>query len=245
MRYALNENKRVHAFEAELRKDYLCPDCNGIVRKNEHSRLGIHFRHNRACDYAKRALAHLFVQQTLFEMRPNLKIEYPMKGINRIADLVDLEKKFVYEIQCSPIKKWEVKARNRAYKKLGFTVIWILHDWFYNKKVMSDAEEYLRIKGVYFTSINEKGKGLVYKQQDLVRKNIRYFKARPIPAHIDQKPDPMPQALYDRIKWAFQDYRERLLLIKAFCIPKQVGKVKTHRKAKGRMNRPFKREKFL
>lgn len=245
MRYALKKNKRVHALQAELRKDYFCPTCGGIVRLNVHKRLGTYFRHNRACDYARRELIHLSVQQALFEARPNLRLEYPMPKINRVADLVDLEKKFVYEIQCSPIKKKEVKARNRAYKKLGFTVIWILHDGWFNKKWMSKGEAYMRMRGVYYTSIRENGKGLIYKQIEQVRKLHRYYKSSPIPTTIDFKPPPKPIDLGLKLKWVYEDLKKFLLLMKSLAIPKQEGKVEAYAQAKRRMNRPLKREKFL
>ncbi|MCH9614554.1 MAG: hypothetical protein SP1CHLAM54_14850 [Chlamydiia bacterium] len=221
MRYALNENKRVHVFESDARKKYICPKCRGIVKPTEHSRLGLHYRHNLACDHAKREFIHLVVQERLFKEYPNLQIEYPMKKIGRIADLVDLENRVVFEIQCSPIKKKEVIARNRAYKKLGFTVRWILHDHWFNKHVLGDAEDYLRERGLFYSSMNEKGHGGIYTQRDFVKKKRRLFKAARFPANILIRPVGQPTLLKHRLKWYIEDKKKFYVLVKRLLYPKR------------------------
>lgn len=108
---------------------------------------------------------HKALQAYLKTIYPELQVEYRMTKIHRIADLVDLENKIVYEIQCSPISKQEVIARNKAYKTLGFSVIWMLHDRLFNRKNPTDAEIYLKEKGCYYISMTEGGNVRIYKPQ--------------------------------------------------------------------------------
>lgn len=144
-----------------------------------------------------------------------------MKKIGRVADLADLERRIVYEIQCSPIKEKEVIARIKAYNKLGFTVVWILHDYWFNKHILSDAEKYLRERGVYYSSMNEKGHGMVYSQRDFVKKRRRLFKAPPMPANILVEPIGQPTLLKHRLKWFFEDTKTFYSAVKRLLYPKR------------------------
>jgi len=111
---------------------------------------------------------HKAVQEYLQQaFSPNLKLEHPFPRIKRIADCALLYDKFIFEIQSSPIPLKEVESRIEDYKKEGFSVIWILHDRFFNKKTLSESEFFLRKKHPsFFTNIDPMGQGFIYDQKE-------------------------------------------------------------------------------
>jgi competence protein CoiA len=64
---------------------------------------------------------------------------------------------------------------------LGWSVIWILHDHFYNQFRLKAAEQVLRFFPHYFTNVNQVGEGVVYDQFDLINQGLRIDKMSPLP----------------------------------------------------------------
>lgn len=71
-------------------------------------------------------------------------LEHPFPEIQRIADVVWPAKKWIFEVQCSAITPFEMAARMRDYRSIGYTVIWIFHDHRFNQKTLSSAERYVQ-----------------------------------------------------------------------------------------------------
>ena len=135
---------------------------------------------------------HKVIQKTLADFLRGSVTEYRFPSIRRIADVVFFPKKIIFEVQCSPISIEDVQKRNRDYSSLGFTVIWILHDRIYNKKIATPAELYLRQNLSYYTSMTPFGHGFFYDQLDFFRGVTRIYKG--LPQTINSfYPKPLPR----------------------------------------------------
>jgi competence protein CoiA len=86
----------------------------------------------------------------------------------------------------SPISADEVQKRNRDYSRIGYKVIWILHDRQFNRSRMTAAETHLRHSPHYFTNINAFGKGIFYDQYALVRFKRRIKRSNRFPVRFKQ-----------------------------------------------------------
>lgn len=118
---------------------------------------------------------HFQVQTTIQNiLLPNQTIlECRFPEINRIADLVWPEKKIIFEVQVSPISSEEILARNRDYARIGYRVIWILHDNQFNRFHLTPAEIAIRTSPHYFTNMDAFGKVFFYDQTALIRNKKR------------------------------------------------------------------------
>jgi competence CoiA-like predicted nuclease len=97
-----------------------------------------------------KSLAHQQIQHHLKSLIPSLELEKRLG--NRIADAAWEQRKIVFEVQYSPISLEEAKDRTKAYKSLGYTVVWLLHDREFNQPKPSPGEIYLRKRAIsYFT----------------------------------------------------------------------------------------------
>lgn len=186
----LDEDKVILADDAIKHKNYLCPECFQTIRLKDGLQRRKHFFHlsaNRSCNQHTKDLTHLAVQRAIIAELPKgeSSLEKPFSEINRIADIAWTPKKLIFEIQCSPITLHELKARNRDYESLGYTVIWILHQKNFNKRKLSAAEAYLKGTTIYYTSINSKGAGTIYDQFDIIRGGVRLYKSFPINVRIN------------------------------------------------------------
>lgn len=192
--YALDgENSLVFAPHAIKHRDYFCLECHSIVRRRGGDHRQIHYYHlsNVSCHLSGKSMVHLQVQSHILKLLPTgeAQMEYRFPTINRIADVVWLPQKLVFEIQCSAITAEEVHARNADYKRLGFDVIWILHDNRYNQRRVTAAEKFLELENSiphYFTNIDQEGMGFIYDQFSLVRKGMRHIKLDPLPVEMAQ-----------------------------------------------------------
>lgn len=158
--------------------DYRCVECGGVVRKRGGVHRRDHFYHiapTERCYLSGKSMAHLQVQWAIQQALPagEAELEKRFEKIDRIADIYWESEKIVFEVQCSPISREEVLARNRDYQSMGCEVVWILHDQRYNKRRMTAAEEALSKAPHYFTNIDAGGEGEIYDQISLVRKGMR------------------------------------------------------------------------
>lgn len=176
--YARQEKTYVLAVDAQKHKNYSCPECQGALRVRGGPHRKAHFYHIAGaphCRQAGKSMAHLQTQLFLKQKLEESFLEYPFPSIGRIADVFWKKENTVFEIQCSSLSLSEAQKRCEDYTSLGLKVIWILHDKTFNKKNLSAAEAFLRLKGCFFTNFDDKGRGLIYDQFELVQKNRRLF----------------------------------------------------------------------
>ena len=188
--YALEHSLRpVPAAKAVKQKDYICPECQGKVRLRRGLYKQPHFFHlkkNTRCLQHHKSLPHLQAQMKILSLLPlgQATMEKPFPAIGRIADVAWEEKQIIFEVQYSTISSEEVKERNQDYAKLGYQVVWILHQRRFNKKRMSAAEVFLTHSPHYFTDINEKGEGDIYDRFEVSKSTVRLFRGAPLPIKL-------------------------------------------------------------
>lgn len=212
--YALDQNLNViHAKNAKKHCDYRCLECKSFVRLRGGIHRQNHFYHifqTSSCKQSGKSMEHLQVQLFLQKELEcaDLQLEKRFNEIGRIADAVWLSKKIVFEVQCSPIPLDEVRSRNLDYQKLGYFVIWILHEKNFNQKNVSAAEDFLQPSHHYFTNMDANGLGFIYDQFDLFEKGRRIFSSKPFIIDLKQfmqndfyvKNHPLPSPLLQKIQ---------------------------------------------
>ena len=209
---ARDGEKTVLSIYAQKGRNYTCPLCGSTLRLRGGRHTQLHFFHSNpkvSCKNAIKSAIHLQVQLRLKKIFPNALLEYYFPEITRFADVVVPSKKLIFEVQCSPISLFEVRARQAAYGKTGFQLIWILHEKNFNKRRLSDAEIYLRQCPSYFTNITGQGNGYIYDQFELVTNVKRFYIGKKCSVNLKQsyyfKKDMFancPKSLLDRAqKW--------------------------------------------
>lgn len=163
---------------AQKKCNYTCMECGGLLRLREGEKRQLHFYHltlSPTCRQHSKGENHLQVQLFLQKALPQgeATLEYRFSEVNRIADVVWLPKKVVFEVQCSPLSKEEMLKRMEDYGKCGYQVIWILHDKRYNQWRVSALEKALNGLPYYFTNIDSRGNGFIYDQWEHIEKGIR------------------------------------------------------------------------
>jgi competence protein CoiA len=190
--YALDDKEEIiFASYAKKQSNYFCCECGQIVRLRSGIQRQSHFFHlslSPQCRLSGKSMPHIQAQSHLKNILPQGEcvLEHRFPRINRIADVVWLPKKLVFEIQCSPITPSEILARNRDYLTEGFEVIWVLHDSRYNQQQLSEAEWALRHHSHYFTNMNAEGEGIFYDQLDYVEHNQRKYRLSKLPIDVTQ-----------------------------------------------------------
>lgn len=211
--YALNSQGRIiHARQAVKQMDYFCLECRQNIRLRGGPYRQSHFYHlepTPSCRQSQKGLIHLQLQtyfmQQLSPEDCQLEVRFP--SIQRIADVVWPSQKIIFEIQYSPISGQEVLARNRDYQKMGWQVIWILHDHRYNQTRLSAAEMALRSAPHFFSNMNASGEGILYDQFDICHQGIRIERLPPLPLTIHkQSIQQIPTA-----SWTLKLLKERAL----------------------------------
>jgi len=183
--YGLEKERLVLVTNAEKGTDYRCPECLGQLRVRGGPHRQIHFYHLKRpalCRQHEKTLEHLQTQlriQSILSVGEGI-LEKSFTAIGRIADVAWEKNKIIFEIQCSPISLEEVHNRCRDYEKLGYKLVWILHDRRFNCRKMSAAENYLRSRLCYFTNIDERGDGIIYDQLEELRGSRRFFRGPPL-----------------------------------------------------------------
>lgn len=188
--YAFDQNHHIiFARDALRQQDYFCPECQATLRLRGGLHRQNHFYHLEsvlACRQSGKSIEHLNVQLFFLSTLPKgeCALEKRFPEINRIADVVWMDKKIVFEIQCSPISRAEVSERSQDYQRLGYETVWVLHDKRFNQKRMSSAEDFLQNRLHYFTNINAEGKGILYDQFSQVNKGCRVSRLDPLPIEV-------------------------------------------------------------
>lgn len=184
--YAFDQKQEVISAKTAVKHiNYSCLECKTKVRKREGPYRQPHFYHldpPLSCRQHQKGLIHLQLQAYFLKHLPidDCVLEYRFPTIQRIADVAWLSQKIVFEIQYSPISGQEVIERNQDYAKIGWKVVWILHDHRYNKVRLSLAELVLLQASHFFTNMDEQGKGIIYDQFQICYKGIRKVRLPPI-----------------------------------------------------------------
>lgn len=188
--YALDFRQQlIFAKNAVKHQDYFCLECQSVIRLRGGMHRQNHFYHtqlNRSCRLSGKSMVHIqaqyFIQNLIPQGESALEMRFP--EINRVADVVWVTNRLIFEIQCSSITANEVEARNEDYNSLGYQVVWILHDSRYNQWRMTAAEMILRDRPHYFTNIDLEGKGCVYDQFDVIHKGLRKKVLNPLNVNL-------------------------------------------------------------
>lgn len=177
--YALDADEQLRSARSAFKQsDYYCLECRRVVRLRGGPYRQPHFYHLDPapfCRQHQKGPIHLQLQSYFVNLLPpgDCSLEYRFPSINRIADVAWLSQKIVFEIQYSPILAEEVLARNRDYQKVGWTVVWILHDHRFNQIRLSGAEMALRGSTHFFSNMNRSGVGMIYDQFDIHLHGLR------------------------------------------------------------------------
>lgn len=118
------------------RVDYICPDCNGILRLRYGKKYTPHFVHQKKCQNRSFSDGESYVHlKGKFEIAKLLKsanysfvIEPYLPFIKQRPDLLVTLKsgqKIAIEFQCSPISSELIRTRTEGFLKHGIQVIWI------------------------------------------------------------------------------------------------------------------------
>jgi competence protein CoiA len=216
--YALDQNLSVvYAKNASRHHSYKCLECQSLVRLRGGIHRQNHFYHvelGKFCRQNGKSMEHLQVQLFFQEqLTPHeCQLEKRFTEINRIADVVWLPKKIIFEVQCSPILKEEIVQRNRDYENLGYTVIWVLHEKRFNKSHLQASRQYLQNHLHYYTNIDSDGKGIIYDQFHVFEKgrqifnlpacqvNILNFKSRERAGNIKLKNELIPDNMLRKME---------------------------------------------
>ncbi|KIC75550.1 hypothetical protein DB42_AA00380 [Neochlamydia sp. EPS4] len=177
--YALDEKENlVSAHQADKRLHYYCRECLGLVKSRGGLLRQMHFYHlepNQSCRQNGKSLVHLQVLHYLQSCLPDCDLEKEFPLINRIADVYWEKEGLIIEIQCSSISAREIEERNQDYARIGYQVLWILHDRLFNRHRLTAAEYFLQDSLHYFTNIDSEGVGYIYDQWDRIEKGKRVF----------------------------------------------------------------------
>lgn len=190
--FALDGNgTHTSADDAAKQSDYFCLECSSVVRVRGGLHRRNHFYHiqpDRICRQNGKSLIHLQVQCAIRDRLPDgeCQLERRFPQIGRIADAAWETQKIVFEVQCSDITAQEIQERNNDYAKLGYHVVWILHDHRYNRWRMTAAEYLLLGSTHYYTNIGVDGVGIIYDQHASVRGGVKLYRSEPFPIDVSK-----------------------------------------------------------
>ncbi len=153
--YALDtEGKKCFVRSVQKGNDYFCLECSSRVRARSGVATRPHFYHVAAtknCSQAGKTEEHIAIQELILGQIQDAHLEMRFDAIGRIADVFWEEKKLVFEVQCSPISKEEVEARNRDYESQGINVIWILYDKTFGYRRRTAGQKILQLHTHYYS----------------------------------------------------------------------------------------------
>lgn len=201
--YALDSEGLISAGEAPDRGSYRCLECNGPVqvRQGRRRRHFYHVKTSPSCRLYSKSEDHLILQiqiKNLFS-KGEIDLEKPFLSIGRMADACWDRYKLVFEIQCSQLSQTEAESRIKDYKSMGYTVVWLLDDRLFNRRVLRPAEQYLRSNLCYYTHFQRNTHSLFYDQFEIFRGNRRPKKGPRLSIQLTaprQVPKSLPRDLW-------------------------------------------------
>ena len=123
---------------------------------------------------------HLSIQKYIIAHLPQGEgfIEFPLP--KHYADVAWPKRKIVFEIQCSKITAEAAHQRTKDYIKMGYNIVWILHQLTFNRKTATTTEYLLRKQNCLYTNISSTGHGNIYDQFEIYRFRKRLWRSRPL-----------------------------------------------------------------
>lgn len=134
---------------AQKGERYFCLHCRGSVRRRKGLWRTPHFYHlstGERCPCDTRSSLHRKIQQFIQQQFPlnALSLEVSFPDVSRVADIVWSQQRLIFEVQCSPISSWEVARRIEDYARVGYQIVWLLHDTQFYRRRLRAAELLLR-----------------------------------------------------------------------------------------------------
>ncbi len=187
--FAAHQNQAISAFDADDQILYQCLECRSTVKLRKQKGKLPHFYHLKAtpsCRLYSKSNEHLLAQIAIQKMLPigEARLEHPFPSIRRIADVSWEKQKIIFEIQCSFISEEEAQKRSQDYASLGYQIVWILEDRFFNQKIVRKTESYLRKHLCYFVQIQPRI--LFYDQMEIIQFPKRLKKGSKIPIFLSK-----------------------------------------------------------
>lgn len=178
--------KLVDAAQARRRKDYYCLECHGTVRKRSSLFRRPHFYHlcqDTICHPQERSLLHQEIQDFIQQQFPDaeLELESFFPQIGRRADIVWPDRRLIFEVQCSPISRWEIAGRMEDYGRLGYEVIWVLLADRYFRRHLTEVEQVLFHAPYFFIT----KKAFCFTTPGPVKEGRRKWRAEKVPVCFD------------------------------------------------------------
>lgn len=187
--YASDEKKSVYAADAAPHGLYRCLECGGRVKVRKGKHRTAHFYHVQAapaCRLYSKSEDHLLIQLQIQNLLlpEKIEMEAPFLTIHRIADLLWEKEKIIFEIQCSLIQPKEAEARMRDYRKMGYEIVWLLDDRFFNRRNKKPSENFLRDQCCYFFRFSRNTSSFFYDQFELQLNNRRIKTSKPFQINL-------------------------------------------------------------
>lgn len=160
---------KIFVEEAVKGVDYICMECQSMVRVRGGSWRQLHYYHKKhiSCSQREKSLEHIAVQRKLVQELEEAKMEVVFPSIARIADVAWEKQKIVFEVQVSPMSVDELKQRIADYNSIGWQVLFILHTKTFGKTKVKEIEQFLVSHTHYFTDIDDSG-GAIFDELLLI-----------------------------------------------------------------------------
>ena len=215
--YAFEDKVLVYAGNADERHTYRCSHCQKPVKARRGLHRVPHFYHLRAspsCRLYSKSEDHLVAQLYIRSLLPpgESVIEKPFFELLRVADVIWEPKKIVYEIQCSPLTPYEAEKRRDDYRRVGYQLVWILDDRYYNKRHVKPAEAQIRTSPCYYATLRSHPAPRFYDQFEVIAEETRIHRGHrlsvqlaspcPIPLHPLEEEE-VPKQILNRSKDLF------------------------------------------
>lgn len=225
--FAIDDDDLIHASDAEASKIYWCQYCFGPLKRRKGKLRFAHFYHLKTtptCRLYSKSEDHLVAQLEIKKKFPEgaLQMERPFLQINRVGDLCWEAEKIVFEIQCSQMSEKEAQMRTRDYRSIGYDVVWLLDDRYFNKKISRPAEHFFRKNGGYYLHTKtvqiydqfeifsekrriRKGKKMAINLEKMMRRKEKFFDPKIFPEQLIQ----LQNTVYffgDRLHRAYQNH---------------------------------------
>ncbi len=118
---------------------------------------------------------HRSIQELIISLLPPGEAVMEKKIGSHRADVFWEAYGIVFEIQCSPISLEEAIARSHGYREKGLSLVWLLHGKYFNRRILTPSELYLRTLSCYY--VDKRG---FYDQWEVLKGNKRIFRSSPL-----------------------------------------------------------------
>lgn len=194
--YAFEDKVLIYAGNADERRTYRCSHCQKPVRARRGLHRVPHFYHLRAspsCRLYSKSEDHLVAQLYIRSLLPpgEATIEQPFFELLRVADVIWESKKIIFEIQCSPLTPYEAEKRTDDYRRVGYQLVWILDDKYYNKRHVKPAEALVRAAPCYYATLRSQPSPRIYDQFEVIAQERRIHRGQRLCVHL-ACPCPIP-----------------------------------------------------